>query len=94
MQEPTLLFDVMDINRETKKMLESIENPTYNMTQSEKAAYEMGVLNTLVALKTLLYFSKNYPLHYSGMECITEMSAEDFLKREEDDLIEFLSEED
>ena len=93
MQEPTLLFDVMDIHRETKIMLESIEDPTRNMTPNEKAAYEMGVFNTLAALKTLLYFSER-PLHYSGMTGVVTMDVEDLVKKEEDDIMEFLSEED
>lgn len=94
MQEPTLLFDVMDIKAETKKILESIEDPTVNMLPNEKAAYEMGVRNTLTALKTLLYFSPNYPLHYAGIDHITEMDAADFEQKVDDDLIEYLSEED
>lgn len=94
MQEPTLLFDVMDIKAETKKILESIEDPTVNMLPNEKAAYEMGVCNTLTALKTLLYFSPNYPLHYAGMDNITEMDAADFEQKVENDLMEYLSEED
>jgi hypothetical protein len=93
MPESTLLFDVMDIHRETKTMLESIEDHTRNMTLNEKAAYEMGVRNTLAALKTLLCFSER-PLHYSGMTGVITMDVEDLVKKEEDDIMEFLSEED
>ena len=94
MKEPTLLFDVMDIKAETKKILESIEDPTVNMLPNEKAAYEMGVCNTLAALKTLLYFSGNHPLHHDGMHNITEMDAADFKQKVENDLMEYLSGED
>lgn len=94
MPESTLIFDVMDIHKETKKWLESIEKPTANMLPNEKAAYELGVRQTLTALKLLLYYSENYPLHYSGVDGIVEMDVEDFLKKEEDDLMELCSEED
>ena len=45
MNEPILLFDVMDIYRETKTMLDAIEDPTRNMTPNEKAAYEQWLEN-------------------------------------------------
>ena len=94
MTEPTLLFDVMDIHKETKKWMEQIESPPANMLPNEKAAYEFGVRQTLTALKLLLYYSENYPLHYSGVDGIVEMDVEDLLKKEEDDLMEICSEED
>lgn len=94
MEEQVLIFDVMDISAETKKILESIQNPTSNMQPNEREAYEMGVCNALAALKVILNCSANHPLHYSGAGNITEMDSDDFMKMVDDDLFEYLSSED
>lgn len=85
MENCSLLFDVMDIVKETKRMIDSVPDFTDGMTASEKGAYEMGVNNTLNMLYAILDSAEGFPLHYAGMDCITEYDVDDFIKMIYDD---------
>ena len=73
-----LLFNGMDIVVEVNKLLNPITKSTYNdLTGSQELAYDMGVKNTLNALKALLELDEEPVVHISGLNEIEEMSVEE-----------------
>ena len=67
-----IIFSVMDITNETKKLINSVKKSVCGgMTGDQELAYDMGVQNTLSALKTLI--SDQLVVNISGTKIPTEM---------------------
>ena len=73
-----LYFLGADIVVETKNMLNLISDASTNgMTENEVQAYQMGVTNTLSALKTIVDENDLPVINICGIEVQTELSIDD-----------------
>lgn len=73
-----LLFNAMDVPNEVEKLLKTVVNQVCNgMNESEKMAFNLGVGNTLAALRTLLEMDEEPAVHINGLNEIEEMSIEE-----------------
>ena len=69
-----LLFNGMDIPKKVEKLLKGFVSQICNgMNESEKAAFNLGVGNTLAMLKTLLEVDEEPVVHIPGLDGIEEM---------------------
>lgn len=77
-----LIFGAMDIPREVLDLLDTVEDRVCkNMTDTEKDAYDVGVHNTLNALRALLELDELPKVHISGLKEVTEMDIEELEDR-------------
>ena len=68
-----LLFNAMDIPNEVEKLLKTVVNKVCNgMNESEKAAFNLGVGNTLAILRTLLEMDEEPVVHIPNLDVIEE----------------------
>lgn len=77
-----LIFSVMDVPREVLDLLDTVEDKVCkNMTDTEKDAYDVGVHNTLNALRTLLELDELPKVHVPGLKEVVEMDIEELEDR-------------
>lgn len=82
-----ILFTGMDISKEVRHLLHTVEASTVNgMTASEHKAYKMGIENTLSAMKALLDQDEHIVFHLKDHDCMEEFDL--------DELIEFVEEKE
>ena len=73
-----LYFLGMDIVGETKNIISLSEVVcTYEMTENERKAYQMGIANTISALEAVIRENDIPVVDISGMEIPTELSVDD-----------------
>ena len=73
-----LLFNGMDIPNEVEKLLKTVVNQVCNgMNESERTAFNLGVGNTLAALRTLLEMDEEPVVHIPDLDVIEEMDIEE-----------------
>ena len=75
-----LFFVGMDIAEETKSIVNSTASLcTKGMTESELEAYNLGIKNTLSALKGVVYVdaANEFVLNINGLEIPTEFTIDD-----------------
>ncbi len=71
-----LLFNGMDIPNEVGKLLKTVVNQVCNgMNESEKTAFNLGVGNTLAALRTLLEMDEDPVVHIPNLDVIEEVDV-------------------
>ena len=77
-----LFFVGMDIVEETKNIIHAATpDCTRGMTDSELKAYNLGITNTLSALKGVVYTDSinSFALHIDGFEIPTEFTYDDLV---------------
>ena len=74
-----LLFTGMDVVNETHKLLGQ-NNLTNGMTESELAAYTMGVNNALSAVEALFESDKHLVFHIKGYDVIEEFDLDELIE--------------
>lgn len=77
-----LFFVGMDIVEETKSVINAATPVCTNgMTESEIEAYNLGIKNTLSALKGVIYVDNinEFALNINGLEIPTEFTADDLM---------------
>lgn len=77
-----LIFGAMDIPREVLDLLDTVEDKVCkNMIGTEKDAYDVGVRNTLNALRALLELDDDPTVHVPGLKEVVEMDIEELEER-------------
>lgn len=77
-----ITFLGMNIVKETRKLVEAMpSSTTEGMTESELAAYNMGIFNTIEALKVLtgINIDENAIIHIEDATMPTEITIDDFI---------------
>lgn len=77
-----LFFVGMDIVEETKNIINAATpDCTKGMTESELKAYNLGITNTLSALKGVIFndCENEFTLHINGFEIPTEFTNDDLM---------------
>ena len=76
-----LLFVGVPIIKETRAILDNVtEQVCDGMTDSEKRAYDMGIVNTLRAMECLLECDNEPKLYMPHLEISTEMTLDDVME--------------
>ena len=79
-----LFFIGMDVVEETKNLVNTtLAACTNGMTESELQAYNMGIKNTLSALKGIMSVdtSNEFVINIDGLETPTEFDSDDLMWR-------------
>jgi hypothetical protein len=73
-----VFFTIMNVYKEANKILEEYEGSiTEGMTDTELAAYRLGITNMTSLLKSLLVHDETFVVHHSGYDVPTEADMRD-----------------
>lgn len=73
-----VLFTIMNVYKEANQILEANEGViTEGMTDTELAAYRLGIVNMTSLLKSLLNDDENFVVHHPGYDVPTEADIGD-----------------
>jgi DNA relaxase NicK len=76
-----ILLTGMDIPKEVSLLLHTVEASTINgMTANEYKAYQMGVENTLSAIKAILGQDDHIVFHLEGHGCMEEFDLDELIE--------------
>lgn len=79
-----IIFLIMDITNETKKLVNNVKKSVCDsMTRDQELAYDMGVQNTLSALKSLIS-EQQLVVHIPGTKIPTEMDINELVAKLEE----------